>query len=411
MSHKFALRSTLGATLLIGSAGAAYPWPAWIKTGILKAAGITYYYGASYETLYSFNPADESSGEGLHPLAGLSPTPDGILLGTTSSPASAYALIPPSGGSTTWTEAAVAQLATGTSTPLTVISPTQVLGTEPSATGYGDIFELTIAGTKITKTVLFAFPGSAGGNTPSSGVTVSSTGEIYGTATGGANGGGIVYSVALNRKGFLQESVLASFTPGAIGGSAPSGELILSKNEKVLYGTTTAGGASGNGTVFRVSTKGGETLLYSFGGGTDGASPGGLVTADGKTFYGATSLGGNGQGTVFSITKSGKYQLLYSFANTADGHTPNPQLVLDPSGAIYGTAQGGGYGQGTAWVLAPPIHKKAAWHLEVMYDFGGVANDGAQPIGPLILDTQGNVYGVTTNGGAYGGGTAYKITP
>jgi uncharacterized repeat protein (TIGR03803 family) len=220
-----------------------------------------------------------------------------------------------------------------------------------------------------------------------------------------------VYSLALNKKGFLQETVLVSFTPGAIGGSAPSGELIFGKNGKTLYGTTTAGGASGNGTVFSVSPKGGETLLYSFAGGTDGASPGGLVTADGKKFYGATSQGGKGQGTIFSITRGGSYKLLYSFANTADGHTPNPQLALDSSGAIYGTAQGGGYGQGTAWVLAPPVTKKHSWHLEVMYNFGGAADDGAQPSGPLILDTQGNVYGVTTNGGAYGAGSVYKITP
>jgi uncharacterized repeat protein (TIGR03803 family) len=411
VSQKFALRSVLGATLLIGTAGAAYPWPAWLKTRLLNAAGITYYYGATYQTLYSFNPANLLSGEGLLPIAGLTPTASGALLGTTSLPARAYALFPPTGGATNWTETPVAQLGTGTSTPLTVLSPTEVVGTEPAGIGSGDIFELTLNGNKVTKTVLFSFPGGNGGSAPISGITVDSKGVFYGTATGGAGGGGIVYSLAVNRKGFLQETVLKSFTLLGVGGSNPSGELVFGKNDKTLYGTTVAGGEFGAGTVFSVTTKGSSTVLRSFAGGGDGAAPGGLVTPDGKTFYGATSQGGNGQGTIYSITKNGKYALLYTFANTADGHTPNPQLALDSSGAIYGTAQGGGYGGGTAWVLAPPVTKKSGWHLEVMYNFGAAADDGATPSGQLILDTQGNVYGVTTNGGAYGAGAVYEITP
>jgi uncharacterized repeat protein (TIGR03803 family) len=411
VNHKYALRSALGATLLIGTAGAAYPWPAWLKTGILKAAGITYYYGATYETLYSFNPANVLSGEGLFPLAGLAPTASGLLLGTTSAPARAYAVIPPAEGSTKWTETPVAQLGTGTSTPLTVVSPTEALGTELAGIGSGDIYELTTKGSNITKTILYSFPGGAGGNAPISGVTVSPDGTIYGTATGGTGGGGIVYSLAINKKGFLQETVLASFALLGAGGYNPSGELIFGKTDRVLYGTTTLGGAYGAGTVFSLTKHGVQHTLYSFAGGADGAAPGGLVTANGKEFYGATSLGGNGQGTIFSITPGGAYKSLYTFANTADGHTPNPQLALDSSGAIYGTAQGGGYGLGTAWVLAPGATKHKPWHLEVMYNFGGAANDGVQPAGQLILDTQGNVYGVTTLGGAYGAGAVYKITP
>ena len=325
--------------------------------------------------------------------------------------ARAYAVIPPAEGSTKWTETPVAQLGTGTSTPLTVVSPTEALGTELAGIGSGDIYELTTKGSNITKTILYSFPGGAGGNAPISGVTVSPDGTIYGTATGGTGGGGIVYSLAINKKGFLQETVLASFALLGAGGYNPSGELIFGKTDRVLYGTTTLGGAYGAGTVFSLTKHGVQHTLYSFAGGADGAAPGGLVTANGKEFYGATSLGGNGQGTIFSITPGGAYKSLYTFANTADGHTPNPQLALDSSGAIYGTAQGGGYGLGTAWVLAPGATKHKPWHLEVMYNFGGAANDGVQPAGQLILDTQGNVYGVTTLGGAYGAGAVYKITP
>ena len=173
---------------------------------------------------------------------------------------------------------------------------------------------------------------------------------------------------------------------------------MFNARQTVLYGTTTAGG-SGNGVVYSVGRGGGETVLYTFKGGLDGAQPGGLVTANGKTFYGATAQGGNGQGTVYRITASGAYKQVYVFANTADGHTPNTKLALDASGAIYGTAQGGGNGQGTAWVLVPPTTLKGSWNLEVMYSFGGEANDGATPAGGLILDASGNVYGVTTGGG------------
>ena len=196
MNIRIALRSAVGAALLVGSAGAAYPWPAWLKAGILSGTTLGYYYGATYSTIYSFNPASVGTGEGLAPLAGVTGTSSGLLLGTTSEPARAYALLPPTGGSTSWSEAIIAQLGTGTATPLAALNDTTVVGTEPNASGTGDVFALTNNGSTIAKTVLYTFQGGgADGNVPTSGVTISSAGEIFGTASGGPDGGGIVYAL------------------------------------------------------------------------------------------------------------------------------------------------------------------------------------------------------------------------
>ena len=381
-----------------------------------------YYYGAAYTTIHSCNPLLLDGGA---PAAGLTPTAPGVLLGTTSGPGTAYALFAPTGGSKTWGETPIAPLSNGTNTPLTPINAFQVVGTEPSISGYGNAFVLTNTLGVITKSILyvFAFGGPA---QPTSGLLYDpKTVSLYGTASGGATGGGLVYRLQLVG-GFWKPSIITTFTNNSTGGSNPRGELIFGAKTKVIFGTTQFGGnitspncagaVPGCGVVFRVEPKpnSGEKILYTFNGGADGASPGGLVTSNGINFYGATEQGGNGQGTVYDVVWTGKYRLLYSFANTADGHTPYPQLAMDSSGALYGTAQGGGYGLGTAFVLVPPLSKKkkSAWSLSVLHSFGdGGVDDGATPTGRLTLDSNGTVYGVTTQGGAYGHGVAYTIVP
>jgi hypothetical protein len=424
MNVRPALRTAVGAALIVGSAGVAYPWTVWQKAGILAGSFLGYYYGASYTTIHSFNPA---GGDGGVPAAGLTPAGSGALVGTTSGPAAAYVLVPPSGGATNWSEAVLTRLGAQTASPLTPINAAQMVGTEvDNPLGQGDVYILTNNGGSISKDTLYVFNFGGGPSEPTSGLLYDSKNVVlYGTASGGPQGGGVVYKLKL-ANGVWKPSVLATFASGGAGGSNPAGELVFGRTVKTIFGTTQYGGNTGSancqgqslggcGVAYSLSTSGGSpTVLYSFAGGTDGAVPGGLMTPDGKTFYGATQQGGNGQGTVFSVNTLGTYNLLYSFANTADGHTPNPELMMDASGALYGTAQGGGYGQGTAFVLVPPFvtKKKNPWSLSVLHSFGGSgSNDGATPAGRLVLDTSGNVYGVTSQGGAFGYGTAYMIVP
>ena len=164
-----------------------------------------------------------------------------------------------------------------------------------------------------------------------------------------------------------------------------------------------------------------ETILYAFQGGNDGAGPDGTLVMDASgAIYGTTALGGdgtcyNGCGTVFKLTPSGSAyteSILYSFQGGSDGGNPSPGgLIEDRTGALYGTTLGGSTGCppscGTVYSLAPT---DSGYVHHVLYAFKGNA-DGYGPYGGVIADSSGALYGTTAFGGAYGGGTAYKLTP
>src|SRR6266478_1956207 len=149
---------------------------------------------------------------------------------------------------------------------------------------------------------------------------------------------------------------LYGFT-GGNDGSAPYAGLILSSN--TLYGTTAFGGSSGNGTVFAVNTDGsGFTNLYGFTDGDDGGIPTASLILSGNTLYGTTTAGGgSGNGTVFAVNTDGSgFANLYRFTGGNDGGDPNAGLILS-SNTLYGTAAGGGSsGNGTVFsqILTPP---------------------------------------------------------
>src|ERR1022692_2341875 len=156
------------------------------------------------------------------------------------------------------------------------------------------------------------------GSKPLAGLVLSGN-TLYGTAyIGGTNGNGAVFAVNTDSSGFTNlhsfTTLLGPFPPTNSEGADPRGGLLISGN--TLYGTANAGGSSGVGTVFAVSTNGtGFTNLYNFSGGDDGVNPqGGLVLA-GSTLYGTTFNGGtNGNGTVFAINTNGAgFTKLYSF--------------------------------------------------------------------------------------------------
>jgi len=420
MKTKGALRSSVNAALLIGAAASACPWPGWGAAGILTGRVLGYYYGAVYTTLLSFGRVGAPGGQ--YPVAGLTAGSD-VLLGTASSPGRAFALSPPKDDAPSWSELVVAKLGSPANQPLTIIDANQIAGVEPA-----DVFLLTNAGKSMTKTFIYRFTGGAGGAAPTSGVTLGPAGVLYGTATGGANNAGLVYKLMPNASGGYTQAVVYAFA-GGIGGTNPTGGVVFGPGG-LLYGTTAFGGsstctyianASGCGVVYDLTLTGTEKLIYKFPGGEGGAGPASLTVDSRGSIYGSTTAGGSGQGTIFQLTRSKtgafSFSQLYAFTNGVDGHTPNTPLLVDSDGAIYGTAQGGAVGLGTLFMLAPPVRPKKPWTLEVLHTFTGdrgnktTPPDGAYPSGGLLIDLSGALYGITTEGGANGTGSVYKLVP
>jgi uncharacterized repeat protein (TIGR03803 family) len=258
--------------------------------------------------------------------------------------------------------------------------------------------------------VVHSFTGGAAGADPLNGFVSDAAGNLYGTASaGGAYNNGVVYEV--NAKG--KEIVLHKFRGGA-DGSSPQGFLLRDAAGN-LYGTTASGGIFGAGTVFEITPEIVETVLYSFTGHPDGANPLAGLTMDGAgNLYGTTATGGtSGNGTVFKLSPPVKQgakwteRVLYSFGNGTDGATPVGGVTLDASGNLYGTTSAAGaYGFGTVFQLTPGT----SWTENTLHDFQN-ASDGGIPYAGLIADPSGNFYGATTEGGINGGGTIYELTP
>jgi len=204
-------------------------------------------------------------------------------------------------------------------------------------------------------------------------------------------------------------TVIHDFTNGSDGGNPLSGFFFAGGN---LYGTTSSGGRLGVGVVFKMNTSGQETVLYEFTGGTDGASPEGRLVMDRSgNFYGTTTAGGvSNAGTVFKVTRKGQETVLYSFSGKPDGANPVAGLAIDSAGNLYGTTTAGGSnGNGTVFKLAIPTLAGVRWTEEVLYSFG-TGTDGAVPIGGVTLDASGNLYGTTSAGGIYGYGTVFQLS-
>jgi uncharacterized repeat protein (TIGR03803 family) len=259
-----------------------------------------------------------------------------------------------------------------------------------------------------TFSVIHYFTGGADGGSPLNGLFLSSTGEMYGTASsGGKYGSGVVFKVNTSGK----ESVLYAFTGGADGASPES--FLIEDQSGNFYGTAYGGGASGAGTVFMITgTK--ETVLYSFGSQTnDGSAPeAGLAFDSAGNLYGTTTTGGiYGGGTVFQLvpTGSGSWteNILYNFGSGTDGSDPVAGVTLDASGNLYGTtAKGGAYGYGRVFELA----QANSWAETVIHDFANL-DDGATPYAGLVPGPSGVFYGAATADGSEGGGTIFQLTP
>jgi uncharacterized repeat protein (TIGR03803 family) len=274
-----------------------------------------------------------------------------------------------------------------------------------------------------TFSVVYTFTGGNNGY-PYGGVVPDAAGNLYGTA--GSAGGPTCCGVAYKVDPAGQETILNTFSSFA-DGEFPYGTLVPDSRGN-LYGTTPEGGIPGScngggcGTVFKVSPAGQETVLYSFTGAADGDGPsdgpgGGLARDSAGNLYGTTMYGGDfdgactgtGCGVVYKIDATGKYSVLYAFNGGADGAYPKSGVVLDATGNLYGGTYGGGqdlcYGDGSGCGVVYKLDSSG--NETVLYSFAGRA-DGAQPYGPLTVDSAGNVYGTAEIGGASGGSCSYK---
>ena len=188
-----------------------------------------------------------------------------------------------------------------------------------------------------------------------------------------------------------------------------------------LYGTTTAGGTFANtsssppdlgGTVFELTPAGVESVLWSFGNGADGAEPeAGLIMDGSGNLFGTTLSGGADQkGTVFELTpptSGGAWteSVVWSFGNGTDGTRPVGSLIMDSSGNLYGTTeQGGANGVGTVFELIPPSMDEGSWTESILWNFNPGTRgtkDGFEPEAGVIMDTSGNLFGTTGSGGIH----------
>lgn len=267
----------------------------------------------------------------------------------------------------------------------------------------GTIFSITSGG---TEQVFYNFEGSGryGGN-PLGGVTLVN-GKLYGTTPGGGNyDGGVAYKIRTNSP-LPIEQILHGFGDAGDGAQPQAG---LTADGDRLYGTTSGGGANGDGTVFVVNAKTGkERVVHNFSGASDGAAPQASLLANGDKLYGTTTGGGQyNAGTVFSVNiRTGAESVLHAFTNVPDGADPQGGLVL-VNGTLYGTTtQGGSYGSyGSGTVFGIGIDGK---NERVLHSFGD-GTDGRNPLAAPIA-VNGTLYGTTSQGGLYSGSLGYGGT-
>lgn len=254
------------------------------------------------------------------------------------------------------------------------------------------------------------------------------TGNLYGTTRGGgAYGVGSVFELSppAVSGGAWTLTTLYSFVPYGSGGYVPVSDLVRDQ-AGAFYGTTFSGGdATCNcGVVYKLvpPVTGGtwtESQLYAFTGNSDGRLPAAatLALTTKGTLYGVTVRGGTwDSGVIYQLTtKNGKTyteSVLYSFGDLADASTPSGGILMDSAGNLYGVAsQGGAFGGGAVYRYVPASQTHAAQE-SLLFSFGASTTTGTAPNGNLVFDVGGNIYGVTNTGGSTNDyGVVYSLAP
>jgi uncharacterized repeat protein (TIGR03803 family) len=270
---------------------------------------------------------------------------------------------------------------------------------------------------------LHYFNGTDGGNSYT-GLIFDAAGNLYGTTEWGGNvkacqdGCGTIFRLTPSNGQWTYTVLYELGGPSSPEGSLPTG--LFFDTAGTLYGTASGGGQSGSaGQFFKLTptTHGPWNLTVLFGFGTGqgyGTNGGWFFGADGN-LYGSTSHGGaNDNGAVFRLTPTAKgpwkYTKLYQFGRAAGGQIPVGGMVFDAAGNLYGVTYQGGTHHGVVFELSPA--SSGLWTETVIHTFGGRAeSDGANPLSGLIIDSQGNLYGTTGGGGKEGLGTVYELSP
>lgn len=277
--------------------------------------------------------------------------------------------------------------------------------------GCGTVFKVTSSG---KETILYRFRGGSDGAIPLTTVAVDSAGNVYGTVNtdlvlSGDMGDGIAFKISSSDQ-FSNVYTFCPLNDTCPDGSNPFFGIIIDSSGN-FYGNTIGGGtADGSGTSFQITKGGIETVLHSFNGSTDGVSPSYDLNEDANgNLYGVTNRFGPGKyadilngGTLFKLTKAGEFTVLYSFCslpNCTDGDGPIGPVQIDANGNLFGIA--GPKVSGSSFVFE--LNTKG--EFSVVFTFPNVS-----PAGGLIIDSSGNLYGTTFNGGHAGLGSVYKLT-
>ncbi|MBV9990718.1 MAG: hypothetical protein JOZ72_05435 [Alphaproteobacteria bacterium] len=290
-------------------------------------------------------------------------------------------------------------------------------------TGIGSIYEVAPDG---TETVLFGFPGSRESGGFPQGRLLRLNGDLYGTTVaGGRTNFGVVFKLSADGT----QTLLYQFCKKLKNGACPDGAYpksgLVADDAGNLYGVTEYGGKYGAGVVFKLTQGGAFTVLHQFCSApqcSDGAYPyAELMMGAAGNLYGTTGNGGGNFGNcpdtacgvAFRLATDGSFKVLYAFKGGSDGAFPQGALIQDQAGNLYGTAYGGGSagclgsGCGTVYRIAPDGTKTTLYVFK-----GGL--DGAGPVGQLLLDDDGYLYGTTTGGAGSepnGYGTVFRISP
>jgi len=377
--------------------------------------------GTGFRVLYDFVPPG-SYADGWDCQAAVVQGQDGAFYGTTAQGgASGYGVVFKIGGDFTVLSnfGANATDVVAPSGALAQGADGMLFGTSQSGGtngGFGTVYRVNPNG--IGRTVIYSFSQGPNGSMPSGGLLAGKDGSLYGTTAAGGNGAsstpfsgvGTVFKLSSSSMAY---STIYRFNTNGTDGQRPSGPLIQA-GDGTLYGTTSRGGSNNVGTVYKLDASGSSySVLYTFKtNGNDGQiAGGGVIQGRDGVLYGVTGYGGSDNvGTVFRLqTDGGGYAILHHFTTSGSGgQQPRSGVVQASDGALYGTTYGGGsHNVGTVFRLTTDGTSYVALH-----SFRTNDNDGQKPSAPLIQAGNGALYGTTTSGGTSSYyGTVFRLYP